>query len=156
MAERARCIAFLIYFTNHCAVENITHECRFSRTAYARNHSHDSEGEVYADMFEVVLGGTLNAYIVAPAAAFARYRYRVAPFKEGHGMAFRVGREFRWRPLEHYLAAESSGIGTYVDYSVGGTHYFFIVLDNDDGISDFLQFFEYADKSFGIAWVQAD
>ena len=58
--------------------------------------------------------------------------------------------------FEDNLSAQSSGIRTDIDQIVGSAHDLLVVLDDDDGVAQRLQFLQHMDQTVGVASMQAD
>ena len=64
--------------------------------------------------------------------------------------------DIRSDPFEHDLSSQTTCIRPDVDQVVCSAHKFFIVLDDDDSVTQRLELFQHVDEPFSIATVQSD
>ena len=133
------------------APEYVAHECGLARAADAGDDVENAEGDAHVDVFEVVLARALDVDIRAGLAAAGGDGNAVASGEEVGGVAVLCFGQTAVRALVDDGATEASGVLAYVDDVVGMAHDVLVVLDNDDGVADFLQAAQHAYEFFGVA-----
>src|SRR5262249_11627082 len=113
--------------------QNVVDQRAFPGTADA-GHAHEHpEGNVYVDVFQVVVACSPDAddHAVARAAPLRDsdllFAGKVLP-----GEAAGVAQDFRQRPGRHDFAAAHARSRPEIDEVIGGPHGVFVMLDDDD------------------------
>jgi hypothetical protein len=147
--------------------EDLFDEGGFARAADTSEADEAAEGNLDAEILEIVLGGVGQDQAAGPrsvVAGLAIQRNWSGAGRLEEGIAAKVAtgergivaEEVLEGAVEDKIAAGFAVAGAEVEDLIGGAHDAGLVLDDDDGVAGVTEFFEDADEAVGVARVQAD
>ncbi len=153
----ARDHARTVHLRLHGPVQDVLHEGRLARPADPRHADERAQGEVDADVLQVVLPGAFDPNLpVADGTPLVRHRDRTPPAQVGAREGGALPEEPRKRARVHDVAAELAGARSDIDHVVGRLDGRFVVFDHDQRVAEVAQPDQRVDQPPVVPLVQAD